>query len=83
MVYLYVKREQGIYWSLHFQGRKFKEFSHYHLQTRTMPSGEKKKIIPFMVFRNAMQNSMIYFKIPNRIVILQEKGPISKRNCKC
>ena len=67
MVYLRVKEEQGIYWPLHFQGRKFKEFSHHYLQTRTMIS-KKMKITPFVVFRNAMQNSMVYFKIPNRIV---------------
>lgn len=37
----------------------------------------------FHGFQKCRQNSMIYFKIPNRIVILQEKGPISKWSCKC
>lgn len=54
MVYLCVKEEQGIYWSLHFQGRKFKDISDYHLQTRTMPS-RKINIILFMVSKTAMQ----------------------------
>lgn len=81
MVYLCVKKEQDIYWSLHFQERKLKEFSHHHLQTGTVPS-RKINIFPFTIFRIVMKNGIFLNPSPDYF-ILQEEGPISKRKLKC